>query len=116
MYSEQLFQYVATNFDFAFVISINVVAYLIIQLIGFATKKEVTKAIKVLVTIGVSIGLYFLYRGTTNIDQEILLNSAILAPVAWDWIIKPICKWIKLDYKHMEHRHRDEFDDRPELS
>ena len=33
-----------------------------------------------------------------------------------DWIIKPICKWIKLDYKHMEHRHRNEFDDRPELS
>ena len=99
MYSEQLFQYVATNFDFAFVISINVVAYLIIQLIGFITKKEVTKAVKVITTICVSIMLYFLYGAITTVSKEVLLNSSILAPVAWDWIIKPLCKWIKIDYK-----------------
>lgn len=99
MYTEQLLQYVATGFDFAFVISINVVAYLVIQLIGAITKKEVTKAVKILTTIIVSIGLYFLYGGLTSIDKEILLNSSILAPVAWDWVIKPICKLIKIDYK-----------------
>ena len=97
MYTEQLLQYVATGFDFAFVISINVVAYLVIQLIGAITKKEVTKAVKILTTVIVSIGLYFLYGGLTGI--EVLLNSSILAPVAWDWIIKPICKFIKIDYK-----------------
>lgn len=99
MYSEQLFQYVATNFNFAFVISINVVAYLIITLIGYLTKKEVTKAIKICITIGVSIALFFLYGGITDISKDILLNSSILAPVAWDWVIKPLCKWIKIDYK-----------------
>ncbi len=99
MYSEQLFQYVATNFNFAFVISINVVAYLIITLIGYLTKKEVTKAIKICITIGVSIILFFLYGGITDISKDILLNSSILAPVAWDWVIKPLCKWIKIDYK-----------------
>lgn len=102
MYTEQLFQYVATNFDFAFVISINVVAYLIITLIGYITKKEVNKAIKIGITIGVSIILFFLYGGITNVNKEVLLNSSILAPVAWDWIIKPICKWIKIDYKQEE--------------
>ena len=99
MYTEQLLQYVATGFDFAFVISINVVAYLVIQLIGAITKKEVTKAVKILTTVIVSIGLYFLYGGITDANREVLLNSSILAPVAWDWIIKPICKFIKIDYK-----------------
>lgn len=102
MYTEQLFQYVATNFDFAFVISINVVAYLIITLIGYITKKEVNKAIKIGITIGVSIMLFFLYGGITNVNKEVLLNSSILAPVAWDWVIKPLCKWIKIDYKQEE--------------
>lgn len=102
MYTEQIFQYVATNFDFAFVISINVVAYLIITLIGYITKKEVNKAIKIGITIGVSIILFFLYGGITDVNKEVLLNSSILAPVAWDWVIKPLCKWIKIDYKQEE--------------
>ena len=104
MYSEQLFQYVATNFNFAFVISINVIAYLIITLIGYLTKKEVTKAIKICITIGVSIALFFLYGGITDISKDILLNSSILAPVAWDWVIKPLCKWIRIDYKDDDNK------------
>ena len=102
MYNEQLFQYVATNFDFAFVISINVIAYLIITLIEYITKKRIAKAIKIGITIGVSIILFFLYGGITDCNKEILLNSSILAPVAWDWVIKPLCKWIKIDYKQEE--------------
>lgn len=102
MYTEQLFQYTVTNFNFAFVISINIVAYLIITLIGYITKKEVNKAIKIGITIGVSIILFFLYWGITDVSKEVLLNSSILAPVAWDWVIKPLCKWIKIDYKQEE--------------
>ena len=104
MYSEQLFQYVATNFNFAFVISINVIAYLIITLIGYLTKKEVTKAIKICITIGVSIALFFLYGGITDISKDILLNSSILAPVALDWVIKHLCKWIRIDYKDDDNK------------
>lgn len=99
MYTEQLFQYVATNFDFAFVISINVVAYLIITLLGYITKKKVSKGIKIGITIVTSILLFLLYGGITDCNKEVLLNSSILAPVAWDWIIKPLCNWIKIDYK-----------------
>lgn len=102
MYTEQLFQYVASNFDFAFVISINVVAYLIITLIGYITKKKVSKVIKIGITIATSIMLFFLYGGITDANREVLLNSSILAPVAWDWIIKPLCNWIKIDYKKEE--------------
>ena len=104
MYTEQLFQYVATNFDFAFVISINVVAYLIITLIGYITKKKVSKVIKIGITIVTSILLFLLYGGITDCNKEVLLNSSILAPVAWDWIIKPLCNWIKIDYKEDESK------------
>ena len=100
MYSEQLFQYVANNFDFAFVICINIIAYLIISLIGYITKKQVSKVVKIGITIATSIMLFFLYGGITSENKEVLLNSSILAPIAWDWIIKPLCKWINIDYKN----------------
>ena len=99
MFTEQLFQYAIANFDLSFVISINVVAYLIITLLGYITKKKVSKGIKIGITIVTSILLFLLYGGITNCNKEVLLNSSILAPVAWDWIIKPLCNLIKIDYK-----------------
>ena len=104
MYTEQLFQYAATNFDFAFVISINVIAYLIITFIGYITKKKVSKGIKIGITIVTSILLFLLYGGITDCNKEVLLNSSILAPVAWDWIIKPLCNLMKIDYKEDESK------------
>lgn len=102
MYTEQLFQYAISNFDLSFVISINVVAYLIITLIGYITKKKVSKGIKIGITIVTSILLFLLYGGITDCNKEVLLNSSILAPVAWDWIIKPLCNLMKIDYKKNE--------------
>ena len=99
MFTEQLFQYAIANFDLSFVISINVVAYLIITLLGYITKKKVSKGIKIGITIVTSILLFLLYGGITDCNKEVLLNSSILAPVAWDWIIKPLCNLIKIDYK-----------------
>jgi hypothetical protein len=36
-------------------------------------------------------------------DTELIINSAILAPVAWSWIFKPICAKLGIDYKKIDN-------------
>lgn len=87
------------SFDFAYCISVNVLTYLIIKLIdslnGNKTVSTWSKRIVLLVVI-FSTGVLYNLIGC---DNKILLNSAILSPVFWSWIIKPICKYFKIDYK-----------------
>lgn len=90
---------VISSFDFAYCIIVNILTYLIIKLIDSLNGKKVistwSKRIVLLVVI-LSTGVLYMKIGC---DSKILLNSAILAPVFWSWIIKPICKYFKIDYK-----------------
>ena len=90
---------VISSFDFAYCISVNILTYLIIKLIDSLNGKKAistwSKRIVLLVVIFFTGVLYSLI----GCDNKILLNSAILAPVFWSWIIKPICKYFKIDYK-----------------
>ena len=87
------------SFDFAFCIIVNILTYLIIRLINDRNRhKDLTtwsKRIILLMTI-LSTGVVYNLIGS---DTRVLLNSAILTPVFWSWILKPICKHFKLDYK-----------------
>ena len=42
-------------------------------------------------------GIIFHFISDTS--TEVLVNSAIFAPLAWDWVFKPILQQIKLDYQ-----------------
>lgn len=90
---------IISSFDFSYCISVNILTYLIIKLIDSLNGKKVisiwSKRIVLLVVI-LSTGVLYNKIGC---DSKILLNSAILAPVFWSWIIKPICKYFKIDYK-----------------
>ena len=90
---------VISSFDFAYCIIVNILTYLIIKLIDSLNGKKVistwSKRIVLLVVI-LSTGVLYNKIGC---DSKILLNSAILAPVFWSWIIKPICKYFRIDYK-----------------
>ena len=90
---------VISSFDFSYCISVNVLTYLIIKLIdslnGNKTVSTWSKRIVLLVVI-FSTGVLYNLAGC---DNKILLNSAILSPVFWSWIIKPICKYFRIDYK-----------------
>ena len=87
------------SFDFAFCIIVNVLTYLIIRLThdrnGHKDLTTWSKRIILLMTILSTGVLYYLLGNNT----KTILNSAILAPVFWSWVLKPICKKFKVDYK-----------------
>ena len=90
------------SFDFAFCIIVNVLTYLIIRLINDRNgHKNLTTWGKraVLLLIISSMGVLYYLLGN---DTKTILNSAILAPVFWSWILKPICKKFKVDYKNID--------------
>ena len=92
---------IISSFDFAYCISVNVLTYLIIKIIDSLNgKKTVSTWNKRIVLLVVIFSTGVLYN-LIGCDNKILLNSAILAPVFWSWIMKPICKHFKVDYKNV---------------
>ena len=90
---------IISSFDFAYCISVNILTYLIIKLIDSLNgKKAISTWSKRIVLLVVILFTWVLYN-LIGCDNKILLNSAILAPVFWSWIIKPICKYFRIDYK-----------------
>lgn len=96
---EQIIEQTINSFDFGFVVTVNILTYIIIKIVdeingsspvGEWTKRGITLAVIIL------LGTIYYIIGT---ETRLLLNSAILAPVAWSWIIKPIIKKLKIDYK-----------------
>lgn len=96
---EQIFEYALQGFDFGYCVAINVLTYLIITAIydikGIVLSKW-KKRIVLLICITV-LSITYAFIGT---DLKVLVNSSILAPVSWSWILKPICKQFNIDYKH----------------
>lgn len=89
------------QFDFAYCLTVNILTYIIINIIiaKFGNDKVGTWIKRgVLLVCIILVGLFYNYYG---IDKKILLNSAILTPVFWSWIMKPICKRFNLDYKQL---------------
>lgn len=86
------------SFDFSFCIAVNVLTYLIIKLIddcnGQQTTSSWTKRLVMLCCV-ILVGVFY-YITETNL--RLIMNSAILAPVFWSWIGKPICKKLDIDY------------------
>ena len=89
------------SFDFAFCIIVNVLTYLIINIInsrnGNIDMKMWSKRIILILCI-VVVGSFYYFTGS---DIKLVLNSAIITPVFWSWIMKPICRHFKIDYKQL---------------
>lgn len=89
------------SFNFAYCIIVNVLTYLIIRLINNRNgHKDLTTWSKRLVLLSVILSTGVLYCFLGN-DTTTILNSAIIAPVFWSWVMKPICKHFKIDYKNI---------------
>ena len=91
---------VINNFDFAYIISINIMTYLLIKCIDKINKeKEVPTWQKRIILFISIICIFFIYYINDYDDNIKLLNSSILAPISWSWLLKPICKKFNIDYK-----------------
>ena len=89
------------SFDFAFCIAVNILTYLIIKVWDEKNGNKVLTTWQkrsVLLIVILSTGVLYYVLGY---DTKTLVNSAILAPVFWSWILKPICKKFKIDYKNI---------------
>lgn len=91
------------NFDFVYIIVINVLTYLIIKIIDHFNKdKEVTTWQKRIVLCIAIIVITTCYLITGYDNKAILINSAIVTPVSWSWVFKPILKKIGIDYNKID--------------
>lgn len=102
-YLDVIIDKIINNFDFAYMFIVNVLTYIIIKIIdyvnGAAKVPTWTKRLILVISIIVVSTIYVIL----DYDNEIvLLNSAILAPVFWSWIMRPIFKKFGIGYKQVD--------------
>lgn len=89
-----------SSFDFGLVVIINIATYIVVKLIDeFNGNKKVSKKLKRVVLIVCTFVLCIIYHFIDGANDKLILNSAILAPVFWSWIGKPIVSKFGIDYK-----------------
>ncbi len=89
------------SFDFSFCITVNILTYIVIKAIDELNGSKVLgtwskRAILLICLILISVVYYF-----EGMDVKHLANSAVLAPVFWTWVMKPLCKVFNIDYKQI---------------
>ena len=97
---EKLLDLIVSNFDFSYMITINVLTYIIIKGLDYLNKdknvKTITKRIVLVISIIIVTVSYIL---TDYQDYTVLINSAICAPVFYSWILRPILIKCNIGYK-----------------
>lgn len=97
---EQIINQLINNFDFALMLIINVATYIIIKVIDELNGDKIpTTWQKRIVFVIVCIILGVIHYFTDKNSVNIIINSCIIAPVAWSWLAKPIAKRLGIDYK-----------------
>lgn len=100
----------AANFDFGYMLTINVLTYFVVkiwdEINGEATIGVWQKRIVLIVS---TIVIATLYKLSHYPNDIVLLNSTILAPVFWSWIARPILVKLGLGYKQTKD---EDYEDR----
>ena len=98
----QIIDILFNSFDYTYCLVVNLLTYFVIKIIDEVNKdKEVKKLVKRLVLI-ICILLTGVVYYSFGQDARTIINSAVLAPVAWSWIFKPIAKKLGVDYKQVD--------------
>ena len=98
-YLNQIIQTTISSFDFSFCVVINIFTYIMIKVLDDINgDKHVNTWIKRLVFLLVTVVVSLLYH-FAKMDDKLILNSAIISPVFWSWIVKPIMIKLGIDYR-----------------
>lgn len=93
----------STHFDLSFMLCVNILTYILIKVIDDLNGDKVvgtwTKRLVMIISCFV---IAAGYRAGGYEETVILINSSVLAPVAWSWIFKPILKKLGVDYKQID--------------
>lgn len=91
-----------SDFDFSFCLVVNILTYLIVNTLTIFNKQPTTW-VKRIILIASTVVLGVVY-GFIGSELKVIINSAILAPISWSWIFKPICKKLGIDYKQVKSK------------
>ena len=98
--NEQLFNQLINDFNITIIFIINIFTYIVIKCIEDINKeKSITIWQKRFIFVIVSIVMGCINCVYTDIPINIIINSCIVAPVSWSWLIKPIIIKLGIDYK-----------------
>ena len=99
----EILQNLANNFDFSYCIVVNVLAYILIGCFINIARGNITRFMKrfLLVISMIAVGIVYYFVG---VDVKLIVNSAIITPVSWSWIIKPVLAKFGYDYKDLDKR------------
>lgn len=97
---ENIISIIIDNFDYVYILMINIVTYGLIKLFDFLNgPKPVSLLVKRIITF-ISIIIMFCIYYFNEYDNIIkLINSSIAAPIIWSWLLRPIIIKLKLGYK-----------------
>lgn len=97
---DEIINQLISNFDFTIMLIINVVTYILIKLLDEINKEKiVTTWQKRIIFIVASIIIGCIYYFLSDVKLIIIIDSIIIAPVAWSWLAKPIATKFGIDYK-----------------
>uniref|UniRef100_A0AAU8MKD1 Uncharacterized protein n=1 Tax=Geladintestivirus 3 TaxID=3233135 RepID=A0AAU8MKD1_9CAUD len=90
------------GFDITYCLTVNILTYILVIVINNVARRNISRVTKRVILLVSIIVVTFAYVQLHAIDAKVLINSAILAPVSWSWIFKPIIKKLGYDYKDID--------------
>lgn len=95
---------ILSNFDFGFMFIVNVLTYIIIKVIDYFNGDNKVPTWQKRCVLVISIFTMAMIYIASGYDNTIMLvNSAILAPVFWSWVVSPILKKLGIGYKDIDN-------------
>lgn len=99
---EHIIDILLENFDISYCVAVNIATYLSIKFIDDINgKKIVPRYCKRIILLLVIIVMAVIYH-LSGVNSKVIIDSAILAPVSWSWIFKPLCSRFNIDYRKIE--------------